>query len=160
MSVNVSYRQATVADCELLAHVRVEEFIEPKDMAEELKAKLYTRNKIYFKEALGDGTFAAFLAFDGDRLAGTSGVIFYRIPPHFGNHTGKKALIENMYTRPEYRCRGIATKLLSLCMEEARRRGCGQAELWAADMARPIYEKYGFVEIKSEMEYGFKENNR
>ncbi len=58
----------------------------------------------------------------------------------------------NMYTRPEYRRRGIASKTLDLLVKDIRARGITAISLEASDMGRPVYEKYGFVNMDCEME--------
>lgn len=58
----------------------------------------------------------------------------------------------NMYTMPEYRRCGIAYHTLDLLVKEAKERGVVQIALEAADMGRPLYEKYGFVKMEGEME--------
>ena len=152
----ITYRLATIDDLELLAQARVEFFADiHKDIADSQKAEIYNSNKAYFIETLGDDTFTAWFAFDGDALIATSGVNFYRTPPNPKNPTGKTAYISNMFTKSEYRGRGIATRLFALTVDEARKRGCGKVVLHATDMGRPVYEKYGFFVPDGAMEYYF-----
>ena len=72
--------------------------------------------------------------------------------PTFHNPTGKKAYIMNMYTKPEYRRKGIAYKTLDLLVAEAKQRGIYAISLEATDMGKPLYDKYGFVKMNDEME--------
>mgnify|MGYP002591260415 FL=1 len=58
----------------------------------------------------------------------------------------------NMYTKPEYRRRGIAFITLDLLVHDAREKGITAISLEATAMGRPLYEKYGFVEMWNEME--------
>lgn len=62
----------------------------------------------------------------------------------------------NMYTKPNYRNRGIATKLLQYLVAEAELRNCKKLTLNASQMGRPLYEKYGFKEVKDGMVYCLK----
>lgn len=150
------FREVTVGDLEQLTRIRVEFFADlHKDMTDTQKAEMYTCNKEYFEETLNDGTFTAYLAFDGDIIAATSGVNFYKTPPNPKNPTGKTAYISNMFTKPEYRGRGIATRLFAMTVAEAKRCGCGKVVLHATDMGRSIYEKYGFFVPNGAMEYYF-----
>ena len=153
----ITYRMATVDDIELLTRTRID-FIRDvhKDMTDEQASVLLANNKSYFEKTLRDGTFAAYLAFDGNTLAATSGVNFYNCPPSLKNLTGKTAYISNMYTLPEYRGRGIATRLFDMIVCESRKNGCGFVSLHATDMGRPIYEKYGFSTPNGDMEYVIK----
>ncbi len=77
---------------------------------------------------------------------------FYQVMPTYHNPSGKKAYIMNMYTAPEYRRQGIAFRMLDVLIEEARKKGISQIALEATEMGRPLYEKYGFVPMKDEME--------
>jgi len=156
MDNSITYRMADADDAGLLAATRVEFFIDMKnELTDDQKAELYERSKAFFDEALRDGSFAAYLAFDGSFPVGTGGASFYRMPPSVRNKTGRMAYISNMYTKPEYRGRGVATRLFALTAAEAKRRGCGKLTLHASDMGRPIYEKYGLYAVKGSMEYLF-----
>lgn len=64
----------------------------------------------------------------------------------------KLQFIMNMYTAPDYRRRGIAYRTLELLVEDAKSRGIKAISLEATDMGRPLYEKYGFVQMNGEME--------
>ena len=151
-----TYRVALISDLELLTRTRVEFFANiHKDMTDTQKAEIYSCNKAYFEETLKDNTFTAYLAFDGGMLVATSGVNFYKTPPNPKNPTGKTAYISNMFTKPEYRGKGIATRLFEMTVAEAQKRGCGKVVLHATDMGRPIYEKFGFFIPNGAMEYYF-----
>ena len=148
------YRMATIDDLELLTQTRVEFFQDiQKDITDSQKTDIYDNNRVYFEETLKDGTFVAFLAFDGEILAGAIGISFYRTPPNLKNKTGQNGYISNVFTKPEYRRKGIAARLLDLTIAEARKRGCGKVILNATDMGRPVYEKYGFSMVNNAMEY-------
>ena len=58
----------------------------------------------------------------------------------------------NMYTAPEYRRQGVAYKTLLLLVGEAKKRGIKNISLEATEAGRPLYEKFGFVQMKDEME--------
>lgn len=107
----------------------------------------------YYREALSDESHIAYMAFLGDQCVGTGGVCFYRILPTYYKPTGKKAYIINMYTEPAYRRKGIARQLLDLLVKEALNRGATYISLEATDMGRPLYEKYGFATLHSEMQF-------
>ena len=59
----------------------------------------------------------------------------------------------NMYTDPEYRRKGIAYKTLDMLVQDSKTRGITSISLEATDMGRPLYEKYGFALLNSEMKY-------
>ena len=47
---------------------------------------------------------------------------------------------------------GIASKTLDLLVKDAKERDVTSISLEATEMGKPLYEKYGFVPMKSEME--------
>ena len=88
----------------------------------------------YYNRHMSDGTFVSWLAMDGDRIVGTSGMSFVEKTPYFGCPSGKMGLLSSMFTDPEYRRKGIAKELLSRVVEEARAYGCGTVQITASDM--------------------------
>ena len=99
----------------------------------------------YYNRHMSDGTFVSWLAMDGDRIVGTSGMSFVEKPPYFGCPSGKMGLLSSMFTDPEYRSKGIAKELLSRVVEEARAYGCGTVQITASDMGVLLYMDFGFV---------------
>lgn len=58
-----------------------------------------------------------------------------------------------MYTKPEYRNRGIATLLLNKLMEEAKNRKVEKLCLIASKMGKSVYLKCGFSESNDWLEF-------
>lgn len=147
------YKKASLEDLEILTETRIcvlraaNKLTDDVDMTE-VKKQSYA----YYKKALNDDTHVAYLVFDGDAFIGAGGVSFFQVMPTFHNPTGWKAYIMNMYTDPDYRRQGIAYKMLDLLVAEAKERGIASISLEATDAGRPLYEKYGFVEMHEEME--------
>ena len=106
----------------------------------------------YYQEQLPSGGHVAYLAFDGDMLAATGGVCFYQVLPTYHNPTGWKAYIINMYTVPAYRKQGLASHILELLVQESLRRDIDFIALETTSMGRPVYEKFGFVDMNAEMQ--------
>ena len=98
----------------------------------------------YYVRHLADDTFVSWLALDGNRIVGTSGLSVVEKPPYFGCPTGRIALVSSMFTEPAYRRRGIARDLLCRVLDEARVRGCGVAQITASDAGVPLYRTLGF----------------
>ena len=149
-----TYRKAGLDDLELLVSSRVmvlkaaNKLPDDADMSE-----IERQSRIFYKKALADGSHTAYLVFDGKRLIGTGGMSYYDVMPTCDVTSGKKAYVMNMYTDPEYRRQGIAYKTLDLLVADAKARGVEHITLEATDMGRPLYEKYGFVQMKSEMQF-------
>ncbi len=106
----------------------------------------------FFSTSLEKGNFVSFIAWDGETPAACSGLTLIEVPPSYGDLTGKKGYITNMYTRAAYRGRGIAGKLLDTLREYAVNAGCTKLELNASDAGYGVYKKYGFHDVSNEME--------
>ena len=107
----------------------------------------------YYGRHMSDGTFVSWLAMDGEKIVGTSGMSFVEKPPYFGCPSGKMGLLSSMFTDPEYRRKGIAKELLSRVVEEARTYGCGTVQITASDMGVLLYTDFGFVKNGNFMQY-------
>ena len=107
----------------------------------------------YYRRHMADGTFVSWLALDGDRIVGTSGMSFVEKPPYFSCPSGKIGLLSSMFTDPEYRRKGIAKELLSRVVGEARAYGCGAVQITASDMGVLLYTDFGFVKNGNFMQY-------
>ena len=107
----------------------------------------------YYNRHMADGTFVSYIAVDGDKIVGTSGMSFVAKPPYFGCPSGKLGLLSSMYTDNNYRRQGIAKKLLSMVVDEARAYGCGVVQITASDMGVLLYSDFGFVKNGNFMQY-------
>ena len=107
----------------------------------------------YYSRHMDDGTFVSWLAMDGEKIVGTSGMSFVEKPPYFGCPSGKIGLLSSMFTDSEYRRKGIAKELLSRVVEEARTYGCGTVQITASDMGVLLYTDFGFVKNGNFMQY-------
>lgn len=106
----------------------------------------------YFKKRFNDSSLIQLVVEDEGEIIATGGVVIYELPPSFTNKTGKKAYIANMYTKDEYRGRGIAKTILTKLLDEVRTLGITKCFLLASDMGKPLYKKFGFKETEAYME--------
>ena len=151
--MNLIYKRAAVEDLELLTKTRIEVLKAANKLPGDIDMREVQKHTCdYYRKALCDGTHIAYFVWDENRFAGCGGVSFFQVMPTYRNPSGKKAYIMNMYTAPAYRRRGIAYKTLEMLVREAKRRGITAISLEATAMGRPLYEKYGFRNMKDEME--------
>ena len=109
-------------------------------------------SKKYYIKSLKEKTHTAYLVFDGDNFIGTGGVSYFSVMPTYHNSSGEKAYIMNMYVKPEYRRKGVATNTLKLLIEDAKSKGITSISLEATKMGKTLYEKCGFTLMLNEME--------
>jgi GNAT superfamily N-acetyltransferase len=150
----ITYRKAVISDAEKLAEIRSIFLKEANDVpSEEARIIIEQANLEYLRQALYDNTFISWVALDNKEIIATSGLSFSVIPPLYRIPDGKVAFIMNMYTFPLYRNLGIGTELFKKIVEEAKQLGYKKITLFATDMGRPIYEKYGFEDVYGDMVY-------
>ncbi|WP_044937211.1 GNAT family N-acetyltransferase [Pseudobutyrivibrio sp. LB2011] len=151
--MKVEFRVATLNDLDLLTTSRIEVLRAANKLdASTDMANVEKESYNYYKNALEENTHYAILVMEDDKFIGAGGVSFYSVMPTYHNPSGKKAYIMNMYTAPDYRRQGIAYKTLDMLVKISKERGINQISLEATEMGRPLYEKYGFVKMESEME--------
>ena len=107
----------------------------------------------YYNRHMADGTFVSWLALDGEKIIGTSGMSYVKKPPYFGCPSGKIGLLSSMFTNPDYRRKGIAKELLSRVVKDAKDYGCGAVQITASDMGVKLYADFGFVHNGNFMQY-------
>lgn len=86
----------------------------------------------------GRTEYGWYFCMDGDKIVGGMGVIE-------NDFHDRKDLTPNIcavYTEPEYRCRGIAGKLLNMVVEDLRAKGITPVYLVTDHIG--FYERYGF----------------
>lgn len=148
--MKIEYRRLTEKELNTFIDMRIKQLREEGakediDLAPALKQ--------YYIRHMGDETFVAWLAFDGDKIIGTSGMSFAEKPPYFGCPSGKIGLLSSMFTDPDYRRKGIAKELLTRVVRDAKEYGCGTVQITASDMGVKLYSNFGFVPNKNFMQY-------
>ena len=154
--MQIVYKKLTDAELDTFISMRIsqltEEYtVEGKNVPDgvDLRAALSD----FYHRHMADGTFVSWLALDGDKIIGTSGMSFVEKPPYYSCQTGKLGLLSSMYTNPDYRRMGIAKELLHRVVEEARNYGCGAVHITASDMGVKLYTAYGFEHNGNFMQY-------
>lgn len=148
--MNIEYKRLTEKELDIFIVMRINQLRE-EGAKEEMD--LAPALKQYYMRHMADGTFVSWLAFDGDRIIGTSGMSFVEKPPYFGCPSGKIGLLSSMFTHPDYRRKGIAKELLSRVVNEAKVFGCGTVQITASDMGVKLYSDFGFVHNANFMQY-------
>ena len=146
----LTYQKLTAEQLDTFIDIRIKQLRE-EGATEDIDLVPYLKD--YYNRHMADGTFVSWLAMDGGRIVGTSGMSFVEKPPYFSCPTGKLGLLSSMFTDPDYRRMGIAKELLSRVVEEARNYGCGSVQITASDMGVLLYTDFGFVKNGNFMQY-------
>ena len=148
-----SLRKANLNDIDKLIEFRIEFLQEIQEIPLEKEIKIFQRSlKDFFVNKMKSDEFIAWLAEFDNKIIATSGLSFLQKPPHFLNITGKFAYIMNMYTKPEWRRKGIGSALLEKLFEEIKQKGIQSVVLHSTLSGKPLYEKYGFRENDGDKE--------
>ena len=98
----ICYRKLKMDDLPVFISLRIRQLIEEGARED---ADLRPALMDYYLRHLADGTFVSWLALDGEKIVGTSGMSFVEKPPYFSCPTGRIGLLSSMYTDPAYRRR-------------------------------------------------------
>lgn len=148
--MKIEYKRLTEKELSAFIDMRINQLRE-EGATEEID--LVPALKEYYTRHMEDRTFVSWLALDGEKIIGTSGMSFVEKPPYFGCPSGKLGLLSSIFTNPNYRRKGIARELLSRVVNEAREYGCGTIQITASDMGVKLYTSFGFVHNGNFMQY-------
>ena len=146
----VTYQKLTSEQVDTFINIRIKQLRE-EGATEDID--LVPALKDYYDRHMADGTFVSWLAMDGDKIVGTSGMSIVEKPPYFSCPSGRLGLLSSMFTDPGYRRMGIAKELLSRVVDEARKGECGSVWITASDMGVLLYTNFGFVKNGNFMQY-------
>ena len=148
--MDIQYKKLTDKELDTFIDIRIKQLRE-EGATEDINLKPALSD--YYNRHMADGTFVSWIALDGDKIIGTSGMSFVEKPPYFGCPNGKIGLLSSMYTSDEYRRQGIAKELLTRVVKEAERYGCGAVQITASDMGVLLYTDFGFKKNGNFMQY-------
>ena len=141
--MNIVYKKLTRNELDVFIRMRIAQLRE--EGAEE-DIDLFPALEDYYTRHMSDGTFVSWLALDGEKIVGTSGMSFVEKPPYFGCPSGKIGLLSSMFT-------DSASELLKRVIDEARDYGCKTVQITASDLGVKLYTTFGFVHNKNFMQY-------
>ncbi len=144
-------RKANMKDIDKLFDIRME-FVQlmggqEYEIPDGFKQDTYNFISLHVK----NDTMVAWIAEEDGKIVSAAVVCYYQIIPTVSNTTGNTGYIQNVYTLPEYRGRGLASSLVKEIIQDAKNRGVRRLLLNATDMGKPIYEKIGFQNTVKEM---------
>ena len=140
----MEYRFATASDIDALIKIRLEMLRIVNDLEDDyvFGEDFVQAIKDYFLK----GDQITVFALHDSIIVGCGSICFMELMPTFSHPTGKRAHLMNVYTMKEWQRHGIAQKMVSMLIDEARNRGVTEISLDATEEGRPLYKKLGFVE--------------
>jgi len=142
-------RKATIEDIDILIKLRFDYLLADRgDLIQEEEAAVRLQLKSYFPKHIGKDFIAVFAVID-NQVVSTAFLAISEKPANPAFITGKTGTLLNVFTYPEYRKRGYATKTIEKIIEEAKNLNISLIELSATPDGKPLYEKFGFSQVKS-----------
>ena len=138
----MTIKKTNKQDIEELMQIRLEmlRIVNGMDEGACFDKKLIECSREYFLN--GDQTTV--FAMDGDQIAGCATLSYITVMPTFDHPTGKRAHLMNVYTRAQFRRRGVGKMMVEFLIEEAKSRGVTEISLDATQMGHPLYKNLGF----------------
>ena len=144
------FRKASQSDMDQLARIRMKQL---RDEGQTEDTDIHGEIVRYLSDKMTSGELIEWVAEDlNGEIAATAAIVFMELPPSFNNTLGIKGYITNMYTKDEYRGRGLAGLLMEKLEQEALDRGITKLFLHASVMGRRAYAKVGYAETDLLME--------
>jgi ribosomal protein S18 acetylase RimI-like enzyme len=143
----IVYRRATIDDIPILVEHRAQFINELCSHPEDGETAVVRKSLLeYFIKTIPSDEFIAWVAEYDGKIIATSGMVVWQKPATYGGvESGKLGYLLNFYTIPEARRKGIATRLLSELIKEAKSTGLKYLHLHASKDGISIYKKAGFV---------------
>jgi GNAT superfamily N-acetyltransferase len=149
-------RLATRADLDLISDHRARMFSDMGELPTEMFETFRSQSKDALHRMFEREQYVGWLASPHDEsneIVAGAGVALREVAPHpqtnaTGNIdivSGRQAIIQNVYTEPTWRRRGLGTLLMKEIIAWSRKTGIDSLVLHASDEGRPLYEKLGFI---------------
>jgi ribosomal protein S18 acetylase RimI-like enzyme len=146
--MGVEIRKAGIEDLDSLMSWRMEVLHAVFEVPEDQPlTRLEQSNRAYYEQALSNGEHIACFALVDDEIAGCGGICLQREMPSPDNPSGLCGYLMNVYTRPQFRQRGIGAAIVSWLVEQGRQAGAEKIYLETTEAGRPLYEKLGFRDM-------------
>lgn len=141
--------KASINDLESLVALRMAYLLEdggtiPEDTYRMIEGRL----PAYFQKHLNEDLLAFVCRQEGE-IAGCCFLYISEKPSNPAFPSGKTGTVLNVYTRPEFRKKGIAGQLMEMLLKESAQMGLDFVELKATDSGYSLYKKIGFEDVHS-----------
>ena len=156
MSDTFNVRFATAADLELISRHRARMFADMSELPPDVFDSFRAQSLEALQRMFADGKYVGWLASpknESNKIVAGAGVQLREVPPHPQPDAkgkidivgGRQAVIQNVYTEPEWRRRGLAALLIKRIIEWTHEQGIESLVLHASDEGREVYERLGFI---------------
>lgn len=142
-------RQANLEDIDRLSILRVEhQKAEGKEEYDCDDIILQKNAKLFLNRHLNNDYFC-FIKEINNEIIATCAIQIIEYLPLYTNLSGKIGYISNVYTKEEFRNKGIQKELMKECIDFLKSKNISKAELGTSNpIAINLYKNLGFIRIK------------
>lgn len=142
--MGIVFDEATKEDIDELIRLRIAYMIDDfGSVSDHEKKCMESQLPDYFERKLGT-ELVAFVARDADMIVSVAYLHIIEMPANSVLLNGLYGDVLSVYTEPEYRGKGLCSRLMANLVEYAKNRGLGRIDLSATDEGYPLYAKAGF----------------
>lgn len=138
-----SIRDASLEDVDLIARRRVAMAEESGDA--KASPQLVEATHRWLRENTQRGTLRSWIAESDGTVVGSVSCRIRETSPREFDLAGKEAYVQHLYVDPAYRGYGIGRALMQTLLDWCTANGHSRIALRTSEMARPLYERMGFV---------------
>ena len=143
----ITFRKLNDKDKDLFVSLRMVYLNEEFDINEKDKEKIINSlNTYYDKHNKND--FIGIIAEIDKKIVSVAYLAISEKPANPSFINGKIGTLLNVYTYPEFRKKGIATKLIEKIIEEGKKINVSSIELKSTEAGNKLYKNLGFTEGK------------
>ena len=147
-------RLAEAKDIEQLIKMRWDFTIEDDESKKSASYECFEKECYSFLEnAINSGRWFIWVAEENEKIVSHIYIELIQKVPRPGRTTYPFAFMTNVYTVPEYRGKGIGSKVLHSVNKWVKENNYEFVIVWPSEDAIPYYEKNGYVHCKEPMEY-------
>ena len=144
---SIVYRLATPQDVQQLVELRILMQVEVNGLTNMDVTTTYLDKVIdYFEGLVGTDEYSSVIALEDEYIIAAAGVCFYKKPPSIDGGSGVVGYVTNVYTRKDYRGRGISTQLMRELNDLARKKRVDKLHLGSTGEGVSVYKSVGYQE--------------
>ena len=141
------FEKATIQDIDILTDLRIAYLQEDLgSISQEDMQLIKTMLPVYYERNLNNNLMV-YVVRKNEDIISCAFLLIVEKPMSPSFITGKTGIILNVYTKPEYRKKGYAKRLMAMLLEDAAVSGISVIELKATEDGYPLYKSVGFEDV-------------
>lgn len=141
------FDKATIEDIGVLTDLRIAYLNEDLGVISNENLELMQASLPSYYEKHLNKDLMAYVARDEMDIVSCAFLLIVEKPMSPSFITGKTGTVLNVYTKPDYRKKGYAKKLITTMLEDAKAEGLSIIELKATDDGYSLYKSVGFEDV-------------